>query len=169
MNLRYLIAAVLICTAGLARADSWAVTGVASNDVLNIRYGPGTGFGIADQLGPNEGGLRKQVCVLLKPTPQAPASLDLPEWCAISRDGTTLGWVNARFLARQDSAEDVPVIGAAPGYNGCWYLGETEETNTYLDDSNRLVGCFPNSEGALKAGGQPLGNIAGLDLYTIPG
>lgn len=168
-TMRLISAVALTCLAGLAHADSWAVTGVSSDDMLNVRTGPGTSFAVADQLAPGERGLRKEVCVLLKPSPDAPAAVNLPEWCSITRGGQSLGWVSARYLAKETWSEDLPILGGVDGYSGCWYVGETSATIQYLDDTMRLIGCFPGSDGSLRVGGAPLARVAGLDLYSIPG
>lgn len=162
-----LAALVAICIGTLAQADMWAVTGVASNDTLNVRAGPSTRFGVVEKLEPQAGRLEKEVCVLVKPSPNVLASTSHPEWCAISRGGEMLGWVNARYLTRHTDAATLPVMGAVDGFPGCWFVGENALTASYLDHSARLVGCQPGSAGHGRIPGQFLDRISGLDLFSV--
>jgi len=65
------------------------VTGVAANDVLNVRSGPGTNHGIVGALG-NGDQVRKLGC----------ESHGNARWCEIEMmtDMRERGWVNARYL-----------------------------------------------------------------------
>ncbi|TNF21359.1 MAG: hypothetical protein EP318_07205 [Rhodobacteraceae bacterium] len=125
MSRRWIAALALGCGLALgapqARAeidghgpDAWRVTGVAADDVLNMRMGPGTGYLVIDSLAPDARGLEQITCVpLLLPairqrlTPAQRA--DLPQrWCLMrTADLGKAGWVAQRFLA-----EDT---GPAPG------------------------------------------------------
>lgn len=74
-------------------AAGYAVTGVAANDVLNVRSGPGTENMITGMLPPNATGIA--------PTGDRAQSADGGTWWQIgdpALPGGT-GWVNARFLA----------------------------------------------------------------------
>ncbi len=83
------------CPGDYPRSEYLDVTGVASNDTLNVRGGPGTGFAVVDELAHNERGIQ----VLLDFTdgnwimigiPGPPGGEPLPWGC---------GWVNSRFLS----------------------------------------------------------------------
>ncbi|MWD27147.1 SH3 domain-containing protein [Aquicoccus sp. SCR17] len=85
--------------------DAWEVTGVASNDMLNVRAGPGTGYMVIGTFAHDATGLRMTTCVPYLPrqtyhalTEAERASLP-PRWCLVeSRDGRTGGWVSAHYL-----------------------------------------------------------------------
>lgn len=85
--------------------DAWRVTGVAANDVLNMRMGPGTKYLVIDSLAPNARGLELITCVPLtipaiyyKLTEAQRAALP-QRWCLIrSKDFSKAGWVAQRFL-----------------------------------------------------------------------
>jgi uncharacterized protein YraI len=90
------------------------VTGVASNDVLNVHSGPGTGFRIVGALS-NGTTVREIQC---QPVGAA-------RWCEIEMqsDMRERGWVNARFLTRGQatnlpspptSQPKPPATGGAP-------------------------------------------------------
>ncbi len=86
----------------------WQVSGVGRHDGLNVRLGPGTEYPVVETLGPRTGGLSLQVCTptwrLVRwahLTPHQMRQLSgLPTWCLIEERGRMLGWVNARYLAR---------------------------------------------------------------------
>lgn len=69
-----------------------SVTGVPANDVLNVRAGPGTNFGIVGALG-NGSQVRNLDC----------QTQGNARWCHIEMmtDMRERGWVNARFLTEQ--------------------------------------------------------------------
>ncbi|MBY6202182.1 hypothetical protein KUV65_12465 [Maritalea mobilis] len=104
-----LAAATLAAPAAHATADgpdAWRVTGVASNDVLNVRVGPGTDYFVIDQLPHDARGVQMGVCVptvtrdqffALSPSAQA-ALNNYTAWCLVEWQGTQRGWVNRRYL-----------------------------------------------------------------------
>lgn len=111
--------------AGIASANDtdppkyWAVTGVASNDVLNMRDVPD---GDAKKLGtipPNAHGLKHIGCMVPTPsmdrwmvmTPEEKANAKL-EWCRIEYKGQQ-GWVAARFLKPDVGAGGTASAGAS--------------------------------------------------------
>jgi uncharacterized protein YraI len=114
-NLAGLLLAFLAVTwapAALAEADGpdfYAVTGVAADDVLNLRAGPSAG---AEKIGeiPHDGrGLRNLGCEGLPSfadwqtmTPQEREESRRHYWCRVAYRGLE-GWVAGRFL-REDSA-----------------------------------------------------------------
>ncbi len=82
-------------TAPQATADTYQVTGVAADDVLNVRSGPGTENMIVGMLQPNARGVTL--------TGETAQSADGGTWWQISDPtlpGDT-GWVNARFLTAE--------------------------------------------------------------------
>jgi len=86
--------------------DAWRVIGVASNDVLNVRAGPGTDYMILDALPHNARGIQLGACVPTVTREQYFALTEAqqqqlnnyPAWCVVVWDGTQRGWVNRRFL-----------------------------------------------------------------------
>lgn len=100
--------------------DAWRVTGVAADDVLNMRMGPGTNYRVIDRLAPNARGLHQVTCVPLLIQPYANALSDaeraaLPQrWCLMrSSDLTQSGWVAQRFLA-EDSGTGTTGVRPSP-------------------------------------------------------
>lgn len=96
--------------------DAWQVTGVASNDTLNVRTGPGTDHLVIGTFAYDVTGLRMITCVPFL-TRQKYHELtegqraDLPpRWCLMeSRDRQTKGWVSAHYL-REDTSGAQPAI-----------------------------------------------------------
>jgi uncharacterized protein YraI len=83
---------------GFAQAgDQLTVVGVAHDDVLNMRRGPGTSFAVVTELGP--------VGEMVEATGRA-RLLTRSLWYEITT-GAATGWVNAGFLAYPGSVEDV--------------------------------------------------------------
>ncbi|WP_372921716.1 hypothetical protein [Roseovarius sp.] len=85
--------------------DAWQVTGVASNDVLNIRMGPGTNYPVTDAFAYNESGLQQITCVPLISFEQSVAMTEAdranlpPRWCLMTdAQEQKVGWVAGRFL-----------------------------------------------------------------------
>lgn len=99
-----------LATAALATADGpdfWRVVGVASDDTLNIRVGPGTTYPVSATFAHNARKLRHEVCV---PTINEGAYYNLStamqqqinavaRWCLVSDNSGNRGWVLGRFLA----------------------------------------------------------------------
>lgn len=106
-----LVATLIAILAPVANAtadgpDAWRVHNVASNDVLNVRVGPGTGYFIIDALPYNARGVQVEYCV---PTVTQQQYFNLgyaqqqqlntyPAWCLVFWNGYQRGWVNRRFL-----------------------------------------------------------------------
>lgn len=98
--------------------DAWAVTGVAPNDVLNMRMGPGTEYPVIDHLAPDARGLTQVTCVPLLIQPyysaltQAQRAALPTSWCLMrSSDLGKAGWVATRFLIEdrlQEVAQHTP-------------------------------------------------------------
>jgi len=87
--------------------DAWRVVGVAPDDVLNARVGPGTDYFVIATLPHDARGVQLSVCVPTTTTLQyfalsggQQAELaGLAPWCLVSLGGEQLGWVHRRFLA----------------------------------------------------------------------
>lgn len=105
--------------------DAWRVTGVAADDVLNMRMGPGTDYLVIDHLAPDARGLQQVTCVPLLIQPYHSALSDaqraaLPQrWCLMrSADLSKAGWVAQRFLAEdtlRDTLNPAPDPVSSPG------------------------------------------------------
>lgn len=119
------VAGGVTLTAPAARAeidghgpDAWRVTGVAADDVLNMRMGPGTDYLVIDRLAPDARRLEQITCVpLLIPSIYHRLSeaqrAGLPQrWCLMrSADFSKAGWVAQRFIM-EDGLEEVVQPGA---------------------------------------------------------
>lgn len=116
---RHLIAVVLMAlcpTAGLAQMDghgrdAWQVTGVAVNDKLNVRTGPGTDYMVIGAVAHDANGLKMITCVPFLTQEHYYAltdreRADLPaRWCLMeSGDQRTKGWVSVKFLQEDVSS-----------------------------------------------------------------
>lgn len=93
--------------------DAWRVTGVAANDVLNVRMGPDTSYPVIATFAANERGLQQVTCVPLVPQAawlqmtQAQRNALPQAWCLMrSADLSRSGWVAQRYLG-----EDVAAAG----------------------------------------------------------
>ncbi|MBZ8118857.1 hypothetical protein KUD11_09365 [Roseovarius sp. LXJ103] len=85
--------------------DAWAVTGVAADDRLNLRAGPGTQYAQLGSLGPDARGIEMMVCVPTLnfeqfQTLEAEGHVFQPRWCLVRLEGES-GWARARYL-RED-------------------------------------------------------------------
>lgn len=103
--------------------DAWRVTGVAENDVLNMRMGPGTQYMVTEHLAPDARGLELITCVPLLIAPMAYTLTDAqraalpPRWCLMrTSDLNKAGWVAQRFLMEDGLAAVAP--GAVTGISG---------------------------------------------------
>ena len=93
-----------------------SVIGVAHDDVLNLRTGPGTGFAVRRTLDPLATGL-----VATGRGWQVPGG---PLWAEVTASGTT-GWVSLRYLAVRDGTEDLTAraierLGRRPSAGSAW-------------------------------------------------
>lgn len=156
-------AAVLAAPASWAEIDghgpdAWAVTGVAANDTLNMRMGPGTEYLVIDSLAPGARGLELITCVPLL-IPQIYYKLseaqraDLPQrWCLMrTSDYSKAGWVAQRFLM-EDGVEAISAPGAVPDTGGVVQtIGDP-----LIDGAARLVGdLYAAFEAQRSAAGNP--------------
>lgn len=106
------IGALAICIAAASQAnadaggpDSWAVTGVAADDVLNIRAEPNASSRIVGTVPPDGRGLANLGCTGVPSFAQweqmsehARQTAGANRWCRI-RYRDTEGWVRGKFLA----------------------------------------------------------------------
>lgn len=112
LRLRQIFAAIafaLVASAAPAQdghgPDAWRVTGVAANDVLNGRMGPGTNYPVIERFAPNEHSLHQITCVPYmtfahhSAMSAAQRAALPPRWCLIqSSDFARAAWVNASYL-----------------------------------------------------------------------
>ncbi|WP_147393099.1 hypothetical protein [Paracoccus siganidrum] len=85
--------------------DAWRVMGVAPNDVLNVRMGPGTNYPVIETFAHDERNLQQITCVpfytMAHFSAMTEAELDAlpPRWCLMrTADLTKAGWVAQRYL-----------------------------------------------------------------------
>ena len=97
--------------------DSWKVTGVAANDVLNARMGPGTAYPVIERFAPDTRGLEQITCVPYyslrhySAMTEAQISALPPRWC-LMRDVnmTRAGWVAGHFIRPDDEDTTIPSL-----------------------------------------------------------
>lgn len=153
------LALVTIPIAAFAQTDSpgpdiWRVDGVASNDTLNVRMGPGTHYPAIDSFSHDERGLRLITCVPFFGHGGGAALSDAqradlpPRWCLMQHsDPMRAGWVAQRYIAPDDAAKPdvgvasdlVPDLGDAP-------IAEAEDLVRALYDMHTmaLMGLGPS-------------------------
>lgn len=92
--------------------DAWRVTGVASNDTLNVRMGPGTSYPVIERFTHNERGLQQITCVPFynaghyTAMTQAQIAALPPRWCLMRTAAMDrAGWVAQRFITPDQSGE----------------------------------------------------------------
>jgi hypothetical protein len=122
----------LLLLPALAQADAsgpdfFAVTGVAADDVLNIRNAPDPHADKLGEIPPDgtcvrnlgcRGGLTFQEFTELSPAERARRERENPRWCKVEYQGIT-GWVAGRYLAEGFCEEQSGAVdgkrSAAPG------------------------------------------------------
>lgn len=124
------IAAVAVITsAPVAQAeidghgpDSWRVIGVAANDRLNVRMGPGTDYPVIEKFAPDKRGLEQITCVPFytmrhySGMTKAQLAALPPRWCLMrDADMQRVGWVAQRFIAPDDGASRLPEASGSAG------------------------------------------------------
>ena len=114
-RLMFTVHLLLSPVVGLAQADghgpdAWKVTGVAPNDTLNVRTGPGTDHLVIDTFASDATGMQMVTCVPFLTRQKYQELTDsqragLPaRWCLMeSRDRQTKGWVSAHYLQEDTS------------------------------------------------------------------
>lgn len=90
--------------------DAWRVTGVASNDVLNARMGPGTNYPVIETFAYNERNMKQITCVPFYTTAhytamtQAQISALPSRWCLMRNKAMSkAGWVAQRYITPEGS------------------------------------------------------------------
>ncbi len=132
--------------------DAWRVTGVAPDDVLNMRMGPGTQYLVIDHLAPDARGLRQITCVpLLIPSIQHRLTeaqrAGLPQrWCLMQTDDfAKAGWVAQRFIMEDTGA------AAAPDTRSDAVPAAKTIGDPLIDDAARLVRDLYAAEAASQS------------------
>jgi N-acetylmuramoyl-L-alanine amidase len=119
------------CLAG--EPNPYRVVDIAPNDVLNVRSGAASTYPIVGVIPPTGRGiLTVGAC--------------LRGWCQINYE-TTIGWVNARFLA-PETAGASPIVPSPAGQNGFWMY--------------RVVGVARNDVLKIRQGPSPNYQIVGV-------
>ena len=97
--------------------DAWQVTGVAIDDTLNVRTGPGTENMIVGKLSPDASGLEMITCIPYLTRSQygqlTKSELnDLPpRWCLMrSADLRVSGWASAHYLVDDRSTGEATLV-----------------------------------------------------------
>ncbi len=90
--------------------DAWRVNGVASNDTLNVRMGPGTNYPVIERFAHNERNLEQITCVPFynaghyKALTQSQNAALPQRWCLMRNAGMEkAGWVAQRFITPDQS------------------------------------------------------------------
>lgn len=109
--------------------DVLGVIGVAHDDVLNVRKGPGVGFEIVTTLGPTDD------AVATGRARQIPGAF----WYEIEANGVN-GWTNMRFLAYIGGVDDATSQIVAE------FDGEIPEAETMLDLGRLVAEAYPRDE-----------------------
>lgn len=120
------VTALLLLSPDVAQAqmgghgpDAWRVTGVSSDDVLNLRMGPGSRYPIIGSFAHDQTGLKMTTCVPFMSealgmmlSREERERLNLPaRWCLMSdAEARSQGWVAARFL-QEDAGGATPDPG----------------------------------------------------------
>ncbi|MGI9584173.1 MAG: hypothetical protein ACR2N7_01115 [Acidimicrobiia bacterium] len=108
-------APIVETTIGPPAGTTWAVVGIAHDDVLNVRIGPGARAPIVETLDPTSDGLVA--------TGQAGIVDRRTIWWEVATD-TGQGWVAAPYLAGRGSTDDVTASVIAASEHG-WPTAET--------------------------------------------
>ncbi len=112
-----LIVSIIALVATSARAqidghgpDAWRVNGVASNDTLNVRMGPGTNYPVIERFAHNERNLQQITCVPFynaghyTALTQSQIAALPPRWCLMRSAGMDkAGWVAQSFITPDQS------------------------------------------------------------------
>lgn len=113
---------VFAATAAFAQIDGhgpgrWRVTGVAANDVLNARMGPGTMYPVIETFAPDTRELEQITCVpyytLRHYSAMTEAQISaLPQrWCLMRDSGMTrAGWVAGQFIKPDGEDTTIPSL-----------------------------------------------------------
>lgn len=149
--------------------DAWRVTGVAGDDVLNARMGPGTDYDVIATFGPEARGLQQVTCVPLVTQSAwfnmtADQRQALPQrWCLMrSQDASHAGWVAQRYLEEDSAATDTPpsALEEPAGSATCSRtytaaLGSIRAQKAPMDVARRNAEKFLKSDGFTPIDQQP--------------
>ncbi|MCI0677700.1 MAG: hypothetical protein L0Z63_01465 [Actinobacteria bacterium] len=147
---------------GPADGDVLMVMGVAHDDVLNLRTGPGVGQSILDGIEPTYMGL-----IAAGETRQLPGSF----WTKVDHAGTT-GWVNLRYVGYSGDVADVTAqvvaeLGSNPSASSMTELGMlVAEAMSGEATSPAIVQVNPVTTGDL---GEVSFDVVGLDDDAVTG
>lgn len=114
-----MVAFALAMVAPLAHADidghgpdAWRVTGVASNEKLNARMGPGSNYPVIEAFDHNEKAMQQITCVPFYTAAHYTAMTEKqvkalpPRWCLMrSASMSKAGWVAQRFITPDGTVE----------------------------------------------------------------
>lgn len=139
--------------------DAWRVSGVAANDVLNGRMGPGTNYRVIETFAHDERGLQLVTCVPLLIMPyygmlsEAELSALPPRWCLVrSADLGRAGWVAQAYLAPDDD-EAAQSLGAG--------------ADALIEQAQALIArLFDDAAAARQGGPHPLDLEHALDYFS---
>ncbi|TFL17573.1 SH3 domain-containing protein [Jannaschia formosa] len=129
----FLIAFLLLCTPALATQDGWPalhdVTGVASDDVLNIRAEPSAGSEIIGSFAPDATDIE-----VVRPN-------ERQDWGLVNTAGGT-GWVSLAFLERHPGQWDgaFPMLARCFGTEPFWNLAIDGDAATFSTPEMSLDG-----------------------------
>jgi hypothetical protein len=150
---------------GIQVGEAVAVIGVAHDDALNVRVGPGTGFGVSGAFGPTA----VNVAVAGK-------ARRLPEsvWYEVNADSGT-GWVNGTYLGLLGSTDDatslvVDMLRSPLADDDLDFLGATIADAFLGEEGNSWIALVEPSEGiSATAVGSLKYDAVGLDDDSVKG
>lgn len=130
---------------GPRAGDLVAVVGVAHDDVLNVREGPGVGFDITDTLEPT---------ALDVPVTGEARLLPTSIWYEVETSNGT-GWVNSSFIGLLGATDEATVLvttmlGSPLAADDFSYLGATIADAFLGDEGNRWIALVEPSEGGVS-------------------
>ena len=150
---------------GPQAGDAVAVVGVAHDDVLNVREGPGTGFGVSGALEPT--------AVDVVVTGKA-RLLSESVWYEVNADSGT-GWVNGAYLGLLGSTDDatplvVDMFGNPLAGDDLDFLGATIADAFLGEEGSGWIALVEPSEGVSAAAVASLTyDAVGLDDDSVKG
>lgn len=127
--------------------DELAVVGVAADDTLNLRAGPGVGFDVVAELAPMATGLIA--------TGHNRSIEDGGIWAEVTADGAT-GWANSAYLAHLGGTDDITsqVVDAA---------GDRPRSETMLDLGTQVAGLRAGTD----AEAEPVPEVVVVDGPSV--
>ncbi len=144
--------------------DAWRVNGVASNDTLNVRMGPGTNYPVIERFAHNERNLQQITCVPFynashyNALTQAQIAALPPRWCLMRTAGMDkAGWVAQRFITPDQSGEGQAQV-LSQGNNlpqGNVPQSDQDGFDPVIEDARSLVEELYNHQIETDAAGGP--------------